>query len=112
MVRFRSLSLRRSASILLMECSTVVWCLPPNWRPISGSDAEVSCFTRYMAIWRGKGDGLGVGAHLQVLIAQAELFADTLLDQLDGDLLFLRGDDVAQNLLRGGQIERPPVSEA
>jgi hypothetical protein len=29
-VRFKSLSLRRSASILLIECRTVVWCLPPN----------------------------------------------------------------------------------
>jgi hypothetical protein len=48
-VLFKSLSLRRSASILLIECRTVVWCLPPNWRPISGSDAEVSCFTRYIA---------------------------------------------------------------
>src|ERR1700683_1219817 len=54
MVRFRSLSVRRRPSILLIECKTVVWCLPPNWRPISGSEAEVSCFTRYMAIWRGK----------------------------------------------------------
>src|SRR6266849_1769751 len=53
-VRFRSLSLRRRVSILWIECRTVVWCLPPNCRPISGSDAEVSCLTRYMAIWRGK----------------------------------------------------------
>jgi len=29
-VRFRSLSDRRNSSILLIECSTVVWCLPPN----------------------------------------------------------------------------------
>ena len=30
MVRFRSLSDRRISSILWIECSTVVWCLPPN----------------------------------------------------------------------------------
>src|SRR5712692_3442683 len=53
-VRFRSLSLRRRVSILWIECRTVVWCLPPNCRPISGNDAEVSCLTKYMAIWRGK----------------------------------------------------------
>jgi hypothetical protein len=49
MVRFKSLSERLSSSILLMECSTVVWCLPPNCRPISGSEAVVSCLTIYMA---------------------------------------------------------------
>ena len=49
MVRFNSLSERRNSSILLMECKTVVWCLPPNWRPISGSDAVVNCLTMYMA---------------------------------------------------------------
>jgi hypothetical protein len=48
-VRFKSLSDRRISSILWIECSTVVWCLPPNWRPISGSDAVVSCLTMYMA---------------------------------------------------------------
>ena len=48
-VRFKSLSDRRISSILLMECNTVVWCLPPNCRPISGSDAVVSCFTIYIA---------------------------------------------------------------
>ena len=48
-VRFRSLSDRRNSSILLIECSTVVWCLPPNWRPISGSEAVVSCLTIYIA---------------------------------------------------------------
>src|SRR5713226_468973 len=52
-VRFKSLSDRRISSILLIECSTVVWCFPPNCRPISGSDAVVSCFTMYMATWRG-----------------------------------------------------------
>ncbi len=31
--------MRRRVSILLIECSTVVWCLPPNCRPISGSEA-------------------------------------------------------------------------
>jgi len=49
MVRFRSLSDRRNSSILLIECNTVVWCLPPNCRPISGSEAVVSCLTMYIA---------------------------------------------------------------
>src|SRR5216684_3802602 len=53
-VRFKSLSDRRNSSILLMECSTVVWCLPPNCRPISGSEAVVSCLTIYIATCRGK----------------------------------------------------------
>ncbi len=53
MVRFRSLSWRRCSSILAMECMTVVWCLPPNWRPISGREASVICLARYIAIWRG-----------------------------------------------------------
>jgi hypothetical protein len=50
---FKSLSVLRASVILSTECSTVVWCLPPNCRPISGSDASVSCFARYIAIWRG-----------------------------------------------------------
>ena len=54
MVRFKSLSERRISSILLIECNTVVWCLPPNCRPISGNEAVVSCFTMYIATCRGK----------------------------------------------------------
>src|SRR5580658_7275984 len=52
-VRLSSLSVRRRFSILLMECSTVVWCFPPNCRPISGSDADVSFLTMNIATWRG-----------------------------------------------------------
>ena len=50
---FRSLSICWIRSIFLIECRTVVWCLPPNWRPISGGEASVRCFAMYMAIWRG-----------------------------------------------------------
>ena len=50
---FKSLSSLRTPSILSTECNTVVWCLPPNWRPISGRDASVRCLARYMAICRG-----------------------------------------------------------
>src|SRR5579862_2938157 len=50
---FKSLSALRCCSILPTECRTVVWCLPPNWRPISGREASVRCLARYMAIWRG-----------------------------------------------------------
>src|ERR1035437_1132813 len=42
----------------------------------------------------GKYDGLRIRAHLQVLLAQAKLFADLFLDQVDGNALFLRGNDV------------------
>src|SRR5215471_2236220 len=52
--RCRSLSDCRCCSILAMECMTVVWCLPPNWRPISGNEASVICLARYMATCRGK----------------------------------------------------------
>jgi len=50
---FKSLSVLRCSSIFSTECKTVVWCFPPNCRPISGSDASVRCLARYMAIWRG-----------------------------------------------------------
>jgi len=50
---FKSLSALRTCSILSTECMTVVWCLPPNWRPISGREASVRCLARYMAICRG-----------------------------------------------------------
>src|ERR1039458_8920954 len=49
----KSLSSLRTLSIFSTECRTVVWCLPPNCRPISGKDASVRCFARYIAIWRG-----------------------------------------------------------
>src|SRR5437868_12814140 len=45
---FKSLSVLRTCSIFSTECSTVVWCLPPNCRPISGSEASVRCLARYM----------------------------------------------------------------
>src|SRR5690606_18275085 len=38
-----------NSSILLTACMTVVWSRPPNLRPISGSEREVSCLARYMA---------------------------------------------------------------
>src|SRR5438552_19184184 len=50
---FKSLSSLRALSIFSTECKTVVWCLPPNWRPISGREASVRCLARYMAICRG-----------------------------------------------------------
>jgi len=50
---FKSLSFLRTPSILSTECKTVVWCLPPNWRPISGRDASVRCLAKYIAICRG-----------------------------------------------------------
>src|SRR5207244_2397064 len=40
-------------SILSIECITVVWCLPPNWRPISGKEASVKCLVKYIATCRG-----------------------------------------------------------
>ena len=44
----------------------------------------------------GKRDRFGIRADFQVRLAQAKLLADFFLDQVDGDALFLRGDDVAQ----------------
>ncbi len=56
-------------------------CLLPNWRPISGSEAEVSCFTMYMATCRGKAMAF-IGADLQILLAQSECLAHLFLDQV------------------------------
>src|SRR5271168_2731003 len=47
----------------------------------------------------------GVAADVEILGAQAEDFADALLDLLDGDLLLLRLDNIFQDLLRGGKIQ-------
>src|ERR1700722_4763884 len=47
----------------------------------------------------------GIAADVQILGAQAEDFADAFLDLLDGDLLFLRLDNIFQDLLRGGEIQ-------
>ena len=101
MVRFKSLSLRRSASILLIECRTVVWCLPPNCRPISGSDAggELLFHQVHRNLPR-KGDCLCVRADFQIRLAQSKLLADFFLDQVNGDALFLGGNDITQHLLR------------
>src|SRR5882762_4095561 len=49
-------------------------------------------------------DCFRIGTYFEVLLAQAELLANFFLNQVDGNPLFLRGDDVAQDLLRGGQI--------
>jgi hypothetical protein len=50
---FKSLSFLRASSIFSTECKTVVWCLPPNCRPISGSEASVRCLAKYIAICLG-----------------------------------------------------------
>lgn len=39
----------RSSSTFFTACMTVVWSRPPNFRPISGNDREVSCLDRYIA---------------------------------------------------------------
>src|SRR4029077_2824375 len=44
-------------------------------------------------------DRARIAADLEILLAQIEVFADALLDQVDRDALFLRRDDVAQDLL-------------
>ena len=48
------LSFWRNSSIRLTACMTVVWSRPPNLRPISGNDREVSCLAKYIATWRGR----------------------------------------------------------
>src|SRR2546426_1981499 len=53
-----SISARNGASpstsrlIFSQPCSTVVWSLPPNWRPMSGNECFVSWRARYIATWR------------------------------------------------------------
>ena len=49
----KSLSCLRSSRIFSIEWSTVVWCLPPKARPISGSEAPASSFERNIAICLG-----------------------------------------------------------
>jgi hypothetical protein len=46
-------------------------------------------------------DGARVAADFQILLAQVEVLADALLNQVDRNALFLRRDDVAQDLLSG-----------
>ena len=43
----------RKDSIFLIECKTVVWCLPPSSLPICGRDFGVSSLQIYMAICLG-----------------------------------------------------------
>lgn len=49
----REASSKISSSTLRTACITVVWSRS-NLRPISGSEREVSCLARYIAIWRGR----------------------------------------------------------
>ena len=53
-----------------------------------------------------EGNCTRVATNFQVLLAQIEVLADALLDQVDGDALFLGSDDVPQHLLRGPQRNR------
>src|SRR6266481_4708812 len=53
-----------------------------------------------------KGDRTRVTADLEILLPQVEVLADALLDQVDGDALFLRSNDVPQHLLRCRQRTR------
>src|SRR6202790_5154602 len=48
-------------------------------------------------------DGASVAANFQILFTQIEMLADPFLNQVNRDALFLRRDDVAQDLLRGGK---------
>ena len=104
MILFNSGSVCRCFSILFMEWITVVWCFPPKARPISGSEASVSSFTRYMATWRGR---------LSSCVLLFSLSCDGLiwkrlghgfLNGVDGDLAVLHMDQVLQNLLRHLQM--------
>jgi len=75
--------------------SRCVWCLPANWRPISGSEASVKCFARYIAICRGKTIERGVVLLLDLGDAQApNCSGDGLLDRIDSDLAGLLLDKV------------------
>src|SRR5258708_24910076 len=43
---FKSLSFLRTPSILSTQCNTVMACLPPHCRPLSGSDASGKLLAR------------------------------------------------------------------
>src|ERR1700677_1660505 len=73
--------------------------LPANFRQRRGGQL-LHDVHRHLARER---DGARVTANFQILFAKIEMLTDALLDQVDGHALFLRRDDVAQNLLRGGQ---------
>src|SRR3984885_13778668 len=47
----------------------------------------------------------GITADVQILGAQSEDFTDAFLNLLDSDFLFLRLDNIFQDLLRGGEIQ-------
>ena len=94
-----------------MEWMTVVWCLPPKARPISGSEASVSSLTRYMATCRGIHDLLRIALFLELRLLHLELLRDRFLDRVDGHLAVLHMNQVLQNLLRHLQVIGVPVSE-
>src|SRR5712691_1152850 len=73
--------------------------LAPDLRQRGGGEL-LHDIHRYLA-W--KSDGPRVAANLQVLLAQIEVLAHAFLDQVDGDALFLRSDDVPEHLLRRRQ---------
>src|SRR5712691_4783674 len=50
-------------------------------------------------------DGFRIGTNFKVLLAQTELLANLFLDQVDGNPLFLGGNDVAQYLLCRDQVQ-------
>ena len=47
-----------------------------------------------------KSDSARIAANFQILLAQIEVFAHALLDQVDRDALFLRRNNVSKHLLR------------
>ncbi len=107
-VRFRSLSWRRCSSILAMECITVVWCLPPNCRPISGRRGLGHLLGQVHGDLARDHDLARVVLLLQLRDAHAEVLRHRALDGLDGDLADLRVDELLEALLRDGQRDSTP----
>jgi hypothetical protein len=84
----------------------VVWCLPPNIRPISGSEACINSFTMYMAICRGKAICRALVFCFRLGGLQPEVLGH--LPQMVSMVNALRSGSLAevlQNLLRHGKVD-------
>ena len=72
-----------------MEWSTVVWCLPPKARPISGRDAAVRLFHQKHRDLSGIRDPALVRFLLQLGGLQVVALGYRFYDGFNGDLAFL-----------------------
>jgi len=73
---------------------------------ISGSEASVSSFTRYMATWRGRTTFCVLLFSLSCDGFDLETLGNRFQNCINGDLTVLHVNDVPQNLLRHLQTDR------